>query len=206
MVRDRAGRTACHRLLERPQAPLCLGSQTAPSHPTSSRYRSNAESRIDLADAPLTALIHEALAGFGVADRFMRGSSRHPIKAIGARLPGAALALICRPCLLSPKPMPLRSVLSLNRRASCRPQLSCAAGSPASLTTPRRGNVPGPSPGGSRDLRRCPRQRGCILARTAEQRAVGGRERSPPPARIGVCLIRQSGRHHSPQVAASATA
>src|SRR3954469_14165697 len=53
MVRDRAGRTACHRLLERPQAPLCLGSQTAPSHPTSSRYRSNAESRIDLADAPL---------------------------------------------------------------------------------------------------------------------------------------------------------
>src|SRR3954463_14323868 len=54
MVRDRAGRTACHRLLERPQAPLCLGSQTAPSHPTSSRYRSNAESRIDLADAPLS--------------------------------------------------------------------------------------------------------------------------------------------------------
>src|SRR3954471_8990432 len=54
MVRDRAGRTACHRLLERPQAPLCLGAQTAPSHPTSSRYRSNAESRIDLADAPLT--------------------------------------------------------------------------------------------------------------------------------------------------------
>src|SRR3954467_4146642 len=53
MVRDRAGRAACHRLLERPQAPLCLGSQTAPSHPTSSRYRSNAESRIDLADAPL---------------------------------------------------------------------------------------------------------------------------------------------------------
>src|SRR4051794_3980610 len=56
MVRDRAGRTACHRLLERPQAPLCLGSQTAPSHPTSSRYRSNAESRIDLADAPLKDL------------------------------------------------------------------------------------------------------------------------------------------------------
>src|SRR3954463_1287988 len=57
MVRDRAGRTACHRLLERPQAPLCLGAQTAPSHPTSSRYRSNAESRIDLADAPLNAAI-----------------------------------------------------------------------------------------------------------------------------------------------------
>src|SRR3954451_15487526 len=55
MVRDRAGRAACHRLLERPQAPLCLGSQTAPSHPTSSRYRSNAEIRIDLADAPLRA-------------------------------------------------------------------------------------------------------------------------------------------------------
>src|SRR3954465_11879069 len=66
MVRDRAGRTACHRLLERPQAPLCLGAQTAPSHPTSSRYRSNAESRIDLADAPLnperngeTRIVHE---------------------------------------------------------------------------------------------------------------------------------------------------
>src|SRR3954470_21027253 len=56
MVRDRAGRTACHRLLERPQAPLCLGSQTAPSHPTSSRYRSNAESRIDLADAPFSVV------------------------------------------------------------------------------------------------------------------------------------------------------
>src|SRR4051794_35152238 len=58
MVRDRAGRAACHRLLERPQAPLCLGSQTAPSHPTSSRYRSNAESRIDLADAPLRQKFH----------------------------------------------------------------------------------------------------------------------------------------------------
>src|SRR3954466_15412658 len=46
-------------LLERPQAPLCLGSQTAPSHPTSSRYRSNAESRIDLADAPLRACLSQ---------------------------------------------------------------------------------------------------------------------------------------------------
>src|SRR4051812_5214952 len=54
MVRDRAGRAARHRILERPQAPLCLGAPTAPSRATSSRYRSNAESRIDLADAPLS--------------------------------------------------------------------------------------------------------------------------------------------------------
>src|SRR4051794_15656720 len=66
MVRDRAGRTACHRLLERPQAPLCLGSQTAPSRATSSRYRSNAEIRIDLADAPLN---HNFASGAPVMDR-----------------------------------------------------------------------------------------------------------------------------------------
>src|SRR5207302_10177723 len=57
MVRDRAGGAACHRVLERPQAPVCLGSPTAPSQPTSSRYRSNTKSRIDLADAPLSDCI-----------------------------------------------------------------------------------------------------------------------------------------------------
>src|SRR3954451_1128929 len=54
MVRDRVGRAACHRLLEHPQAPLCLGSPTAPSHPTSSRYRSNTKFHTHLADAPLS--------------------------------------------------------------------------------------------------------------------------------------------------------
>src|SRR4051794_38073266 len=56
MVRDRAGRAACHRLLEHPQAPLCLGPPAASSQPASPRYRGNAKSRIDLADAPLRLL------------------------------------------------------------------------------------------------------------------------------------------------------
>src|SRR3954463_7260445 len=55
MIRDRAGRAACHRVLEHPQAPLCLGPPAAPSQPASPRYRSNAKIRIDLADAPLKA-------------------------------------------------------------------------------------------------------------------------------------------------------
>src|SRR3954465_111136 len=36
------------------QASLCLGAPTAPSHPASSRYRSNTKCHIDLADAPLS--------------------------------------------------------------------------------------------------------------------------------------------------------
>src|SRR3954469_14016685 len=75
MVRDRAGRAACHRLLERPQAPLCLGAQTAPSHPTSSRYRSNAESRIDLADAP-SACSRQMEVGLGLVHRLIEEHGR----------------------------------------------------------------------------------------------------------------------------------
>src|SRR4051812_15516191 len=55
MVRDRAGRTACHRLLERPQASVCLGAQTAPSRATSFRYCGNTKCNTYLADAPLSA-------------------------------------------------------------------------------------------------------------------------------------------------------
>src|SRR3954466_9329623 len=76
MVRDRAGRAARHRLLERPQAPLCLGSQTAPSHPTSSRYRSNTKSRIDLADTPLSGLMSLILREHKSARN--RGAEREP--------------------------------------------------------------------------------------------------------------------------------
>src|SRR3954463_10049261 len=54
MGRNRAGRAARHRVLEHPQASLCLGPPTAPSPPTSSRYRSNTKCHIDLADAPLS--------------------------------------------------------------------------------------------------------------------------------------------------------
>src|SRR4051812_5661249 len=54
MVRDRAGRAARHRILERPQASVCLGAQTAPSRATSFRYCGNTKCNTHLADAPLS--------------------------------------------------------------------------------------------------------------------------------------------------------
>ena len=41
--------------------PLRLGAPAAPSQPTSSRHRSNAKSRIDLADAPLSLQVEVPL-------------------------------------------------------------------------------------------------------------------------------------------------
>src|SRR3954469_11935729 len=104
MVRDRAGRTACHRLLERPQAPLCLGAQTAPSHPTSSRYRSNAESRIDLADAPLSAnLLGFPILSAGLGLLLVSSVSANGVLA-RVRIPGAAtLAVLAYSLFLTHK-------------------------------------------------------------------------------------------------------
>ena len=53
--RDRAGRRARHRLLERAQAPVHLGPPPAPSHAAPSRRRCSAKCRTHLADAPLSA-------------------------------------------------------------------------------------------------------------------------------------------------------
>src|SRR5215211_3033662 len=52
--RDRAGRRACHRILERAQAPVHPGPPPAPSHAAPSRRRRPAESDAHLADAPLS--------------------------------------------------------------------------------------------------------------------------------------------------------
>src|SRR3954464_9331467 len=94
MVRDRAGRAACHRLLEHPQAPLCLGPPTAPSQPASPRYRGNAKSRIDLADAPLSRLpevlrharAEPLVSGWTHPDRAIRRSVGRSVDACCKRL------------------------------------------------------------------------------------------------------------------------
>ena len=51
---DRRGRPARHRVLERAQAPLPLGPQTAPPHRAPLRGRCRAKYRNNLADAPLS--------------------------------------------------------------------------------------------------------------------------------------------------------
>src|SRR3954451_9022228 len=55
LARDRTGCPARHRLLERAQAPLPVGPQTAPPHRTPPRARPRAKCLSNLADAPFRA-------------------------------------------------------------------------------------------------------------------------------------------------------
>jgi hypothetical protein len=71
----------------------------------------------------------------------------------------------CPPCSSSPRKPPPRSAPSSRRKASYRPPSRSGACSPASPTTPRRGNAPGPLPGGNRCPRRLVRSPDCVLRR-----------------------------------------
>src|SRR6202000_736897 len=83
MVRDRAGRAARHRVLERPQASVCLGSQAAASRATSLRYCRNTKCRTHLADAPLSLAKEEyEPSPNGVLqyiDMYIRNDSEHDL-------------------------------------------------------------------------------------------------------------------------------
>src|SRR5215217_1648575 len=54
LARDRGGCPVRHRVLERAQAPLPVGPQTAPPHRASPRVRPHAKCLSNLADAPLS--------------------------------------------------------------------------------------------------------------------------------------------------------
>jgi|tagenome__1003787_1003787.scaffolds.fasta_scaffold19909200_1 hypothetical protein len=90
-------------------------------------------------------------------------------------------------CSASPKLRLRQSAPPMSRAASSPPRSNCAGCSPASLTTPRHGSAPGPSPAGRHGRPRCPRRR--------SGPASGGPDPSPsPPTSSRRLAITVSGR------------